>query len=394
MSDSIAHQSETSALESSTPNRTQPSTEPQNTSSTLNNPSPTRIFIRGCGAVSPAGWGVQPLIQALENRRQLPTQNIAAPGRQFSVRPVPPPNPRPACLAHPRLRRASAISQYATVAAVEALTQATAPQNFNPGPQGSSLAPGARGSSLARLGIVVGVHAASIRYSEKFFAEVLRDAATASPLLFPETVINAPASHLAANLASTHLTYSVLGDQTAFFQALLVAAGWLATNRADIVLAIAAEETAWTVSATANFFSKNVICSEGAGALCLMREPDEYAVELTAITDPAVFTTHDRVRAVANIAAQFLPGSPDQLLCDSRTGAARWDSAEARAWKNWQGTTLSPRESVGEGLSAATAWQFIAAVEHLRAKKSATAIINTAGSNQQVIAARLSCAAA
>jgi 3-oxoacyl-(acyl-carrier-protein) synthase len=312
-------------------------------------------------------------MQALENRPTLPTQSISAPGRQFTIRTVPAPNPRPACLTHPRLRRASAISQYATAAAVEALGSIRAPEH--------------------RLGIVVGVHAASIRYSEKFFAEVLRDPATASPLLFPETVINAPASHLAANISSTHLTYSVLGDQTAFFQALAVAAGWLANNRADVVLAIAAEETAWTVSATANFFSKKVICSEGAGALCLIRDPDEHAIELTAITDPAVFTSHDRPRAAANIAAQFLPGSPGQLLCDSRTGAARWDSAETRAWKNWQGTTISPREIFGEGLSAATAWQFIAAVEHLRAKKSAAAIVNTAGSNQQAIAARLSRAA-
>jgi hypothetical protein len=308
-------------------------------------------------------------MNALENKSNLPTQQIAAPGKQFSVRAVPPPNPRPTCLAHPRLRRASAISQYATAAAVEALGSFRKPEH--------------------RLGIVVGVHAASIRYSEKFFAEVLRNPATASPLLFPETVINAPASHLAANLASTHLTYSVLGDQTAFFQALMVATGWLVNNRADIVLAIAAEETAWTVSATASFFSKNVICSEGAGALCLMREPAENAIELTAITHPEVFTSHDRARAVAKVAAQFLPGSSDQLLCDSRAGAPRWDSAETRAWQNWQGPTLSPREILGEGLSAATAWQFIAAVEKLCQGAATTAIISAAGSNHQAIAACL-----
>jgi 3-oxoacyl-(acyl-carrier-protein) synthase len=333
----------------------------------------SRIFIHGCGAVSPAGWGVNALMDALNNRPDLPAQPLAAPGRNFSVRTVPTPNPRPACLAHPRLRRASAISQYATAAAIEAL--------------GSPEPSAARSSN--RLGIVVGVHAASIRYSEKFFAEVLRDAATASPLLFPETVINAPASHLAANLASTHLTYSVLGDQTAFFQALLVAAGWLATNRADTVLAIAAEETAWTVSATANFFSKDVICSEGAGALCLTREPCENSVELAAITDPAVFINHDRRRAANQIASQFLPGSPDQLLCDSRTGSRRWDSVETQAWRNWRGPTLSPRQIVGEGLSAATAWQFIAATERLRSGAAKSAIISAAGSNHQAIAARL-----
>ena len=329
----------------------------------------SRIYIRGCGAVSPAGWGVPALIEALEKRAQLPTQPLPSPTKQFTVRTVPTPNPRPAFLAHPRLRRASAISQYATAAALEALGNLRAPEH--------------------RLGIIVGVHAASIRYSEKFFFEVLRDATTASPVLFPETVINAPASHLAANINATRLTYSVLGDQTAFIQALAVAAGWLANNRVDIALVISAEETSWTVSATANFFSREVICSEGAGALCLTREPAENAIELTAITDPAVFTHHDRTRAAQKVAAEFLPGSRDTLLCDSRTGCQRWDSAETAAWRDWQGPTLSPRETLGEGLSAATAWQFIAATERLRSARAKTAIISAAGSNQQAIAARL-----
>jgi 3-oxoacyl-(acyl-carrier-protein) synthase len=329
----------------------------------------SRVFILGCGAVSPAGWGVGALMEAIDKRAKLPTQDVAGPTRKFPVRTVPAPNPRPACLAHPRLRRASAISQYATAAAIEALGNLRKPEH--------------------RLGIVVGVHAASIRYSEKFFAEVLRDPATASPVLFPETVINAPASHLAANLGSTHLTYSVLGDQTAFIQALAVAAGWLANNRVDIVLAIAAEETAWTVSASANFFSRKVICSEGAGALCLMREPGQQPIELAAITDPAVFTDHDRARATSEVAAHFLPGSANDLLCDSRTGGHRWDTAELQAWRGWKGSILSPREIVGEGLSAATAWQFVVAVQRLRAGRAASAVISSAGSNHQAIAARL-----
>jgi hypothetical protein len=329
----------------------------------------SRIYIRGCGAVSPAGWGVRPLMDVLENRVTLPTQPLASPLQEFKVRNVPAPNPRPAFFAHPRLRRASAISQYATGAAIEALGQLRTPEH--------------------RLGIVLGVHAASIRYSEKFFAEVLRDPATASPLLFPETVINAPASHLAANINATHLTYSVLGDQTAFFQALAVAAGWLANNRIDIALVIAAEETAWTVATAANYFSRQMICSEGAGALCLTRQSAENAIELTAITDPALFTGHNRSEAAKKIASQFLPGQSNELLCDSRTGSQRWDAPEADAWRNWEGPTLSPRQTLGEGLSAATAWQFIAAVEHLRAARAKTAVVATAGSNQQAIAARL-----
>lgn len=336
----------------------------------------TRIFIRGCGAVSPAGWGVQALIDALENKRDLPIEKL----QTYRVRVVPPPSPRPVILGHPRLRRASSISQFATAAAHEALGNFRQPDT--------------------RLGIVVGVHAASIRYSDRFFGEVLRDPATASPVLFPETVINAPASHLAASLGATHLSYSVLGDQTAFIQALHVAAGWLAQNRVDLALVVGSEETDWTVSAVAKFFSREVVCSEGAGAVCLSREPghptrwgeapaEPAAVELTAIIDPCLYTGTTRAQAAQKMAAQFLPGNSSEILCDSRTGSRRWDSAESAAWSQWSGQNISPRKILGEALSAATAWQFIAAARQLQTNQAQTAIISAVGSNQQSIAARL-----
>ena len=108
-----------------------------------------RLVMGGCGAVSPAGRGVRPLIEALENQTEIPTQTLS----NFKVRPVPPPAARPAVFAHPRLRRASAISQFATAAAHEALEGLRQPND--------------------RLGIVVGVQAASIRDSDRFFGEVL-----------------------------------------------------------------------------------------------------------------------------------------------------------------------------------------------------------------------------
>jgi len=328
----------------------------------------SRVFVHGSGAVSPAGWGTSALMKALDESAALPTQELSGAGKTFRVRNAPTPSPRPACLAHPRLRRVSAISQYATAAAFEALGDLRKPEH--------------------RLGIVVGVHAASIRYSERFYGDVLRDPATAPPVLFPETVINAPASHLAASLGSTHITYSVLGDQTAFVQALLIGAGWLADDRADIVLVIGAEETDWTVSASANLFSRDVICAEGAGALCLMREPS--SIELESISDPALFSGRQkREPAAKQIASEFLPGVTNDLLCDGITGSHRWDAAESTAWREWAGARLSPKRILGEGLSAATAWQFVAAAERLRAQKHPAAVISAIGSNQQAIAGRL-----
>jgi hypothetical protein len=324
----------------------------------------SRIFIRGLGAVSPAGWGVPALIEALDQQKAPATTPLS----QFQVRSVPPPTTRPACLNHPRLRRASPVSQFATAAAHEALGNLRAPHH--------------------RLAIVIGVHAASIRSSDRFFGEVLRDPATASPAIFPETVINAPASHLAATLGADHLSYSVLGDQTAFFQALIIGAQWLTDDRADIVLVIGSEETDWLVSSITSFFSRQLICSEGAGAIALMREPAPGAVELNSITEPISYAGQsNRIEAARQLASQFKP--VNELLCDSRTGSARWDRAETLAWQNWPGPQLSPRATLGEALSAATAWQFIAAADRLRRGLSKRAIISSVGSNQQAIGATL-----
>jgi 3-oxoacyl-(acyl-carrier-protein) synthase len=41
---------------------------------------------------------------------------------------------------------------------------------------------------------------------------VVSGASAASPLLFPETVFNAPASHLAAILGITGASYTLVGD--------------------------------------------------------------------------------------------------------------------------------------------------------------------------------------
>ncbi|MGH7954143.1 MAG: hypothetical protein ACREFE_19800, partial [Limisphaerales bacterium] len=71
-----------------------------------------KIFVRGLGAVSPAGWNVSDLNAALKKNVPLPFQNLARPGweKSLRVRCVPAPVSRPAFLAHPRLRRAGAIT--------------------------------------------------------------------------------------------------------------------------------------------------------------------------------------------------------------------------------------------------------------------------------------------
>ena len=140
----------------------------------------SRIFVHGLGAVSPAGWGVATLRDALKRNLPIPVKTLARPGweKSLQVRSVPQPISSPAFFAHPRLRRANSIAQYTVAAALEAL--------------GNDVAKIQTGE--LRLGIVVCVMAGSVNYSRRFYEEVLREPATASPLIFPETVFNAPAS--------------------------------------------------------------------------------------------------------------------------------------------------------------------------------------------------------
>ncbi len=335
----------------------------------------TPIFVRGCGAVSPAGWGVEPLLNALRAGETLPVQSPASPAgdRSWRVRTVPTPASRPAALAHPRLRRASAISQFAVAAAAEALQHG-----------------GFASTQGLRLGVVTGTHTACIRYSERFFGEVLRDPATASPLLFPETVVNAPASHLAAFLGGTGVSYSLIGDQTAFVQALLVATGWLLEHRVDACLVVSAEEAAWVVADAQQRFGRGIVGSEGAGAIVLAREAgNRPGVRLERITDAHLYAGRLTRNAAAHAMRHDFPRSlPNELLVDARCGVARVDRAETAAWQDWSGPRLSPRVVLGEGLSAATAWQGIAACAALADGHADAANVSVVGANLQAIGMR------
>src|SRR5208282_4171174 len=218
----------------------------------------SRVFVHGIGAVSPAGWGVPTFRGALEKGAPLPTQALTRPGRSkpFQVRLVPEPARGLAFLAHPRLRRASAITQYAIGASCEAL--------------GEDL--GRVQNGELRLGIVVCLMPGCVTYSRRFYEEVLDDPATASPLIFAETVYNAPASHLAAFLNSGTVSYTLVGDDGSFLQGVALAADWLLNDQADGCLIIGANEMDWIVADAVHLFERQSVQGAGAGALYLRKE--------------------------------------------------------------------------------------------------------------------------
>src|SRR5207247_10228762 len=128
--------------------------------------------------------------------------------RSYSVFRVPESALKSAAL--PRLRRASVISRFAAAAGLDALRAA----NVKLDPQ-----------NAARTALIFAISNGGVIYTNRFYRDAVDAAAqSASPLLFPETVFNATASHLAAILGVTGATYTVVGDG---------AVGLLAINMAE-----------------------------------------------------------------------------------------------------------------------------------------------------------------
>lgn len=284
------------------------------------------VYVNGSGAVSPAGWGVEPLRAAVEKSVSLPPTMITREGRDWPV-PVlkaPPPLSKPPFLAHPRLRRSSSISQFAMAAACEAL-------------EGESGAP----RDTKSIGVIVTVFSGCVNYSRRFYDEVLKNPATASPMLFPETVFNAPASHVSAFLGSSAINYTMVGDKGTYIVALATAANWIVEGRVDECLVIGAEEIDWLSAEALALFPRQLPLSEGAGALLLSAKAGK-GVALDLVTSEFLYSQHGRASA------------GEQMLKE----------------------LSSPRQNpaigniLGEGLMASTAWECVLAADSLAANGS------------------------
>ena len=125
-------------------------------------------------------------------------------------------------------------------------------------------------------------------YTRRFYHDIVNSgAAAASPLLFPETVFNAPASHLAAILGITGASYTLVGDGAVGILALQMAEDLMANPELDRCLVVGAEEADWLLCDAYRKWRllrpappiepfaqrpRGMILSEGAGAVLLARD--------------------------------------------------------------------------------------------------------------------------
>src|SRR5215813_6589109 len=189
------------------------------------------LAIAGMGWVTPLGNGVDPVWkQLLRGDEALPTEISEQFGdRSYNVFRVP--KSAPIGLAHPRLRRASVISRFAAAAGLEALQTAGVKVDSQ---------------NSERIALIFAISNGGVIYTKRFYRDVVETGAqSASPLLFPETVFNAPASHLASILSVSGTTYTVVGDGAVGLLAIKMAEDVMANEAFDYCLVVATEEVDW-----------------------------------------------------------------------------------------------------------------------------------------------------
>jgi len=332
----------------------------------------SRITISGTGAVSPAGWGVAALMEMLRDGVKAECSTVereTSDGRAITSRVarVPALTDKGLLPKSPRLRRTSPIGKFAAAAAFEAL-----------GPV--RLAAAQAGET--RVAVICSLMNGCVNYSNRFFGEVLKDPAFASPILFPETVYNAPSSHLSAILGSMAPNDTLVGDAAEIFTALELATEWLLRGDCDLCVVVAPEEADWLSAEAMGLRSREITPSEGAGAVVLERDGDGPV--LLVIPDPVTYSeVPNRVEALKKLRAEFSEDDGATLLADGRMGIERIDAVENEVFADWKGPRISTKTLLGEALGASASLQLVAAVEMLKVGDAEKAQVISLGGNEQ-----------
>jgi 3-oxoacyl-(acyl-carrier-protein) synthase len=367
------------------------------------------IFIAGAGWVTPLGSDIPAVWARLCNGEAAETEQISTviSPRRYTVFRVPD-AVHEMLPQHPRLRRASAISRFAAGAGLNAIESGKGLLNAE---------------ALSRTALVFAVANGGVIYTKRFFHDVATAGSqSASPLLFPETVFNAPASHLAAILGIEGVTYTLVGDGSVALVAVKMAEDLLRSNSVDYVLVVAAEEADWLLCDAYHKWRilrgkppielfcdppRGTLLSEGAGAVLLARQG---SVRLESTCGGAFFAsraelasalsqlTHDLASPEVSVAI----GSANGTFIDQMERLSITASLPAAAF-------YSPKPALGESVGASGMWQVIIAMQALktgslppslpvpvneettaRRISSGQAVVISCGLNQQVAGLRLS----
>jgi len=337
------------------------------------------LRIGGMGWVTPLGSGVSEVWQRLLDGAVAQAETISSPlgKRSFPIFRVPA-DATSRAPAHPRLRRSSAISRFAAVAGLAALEDAQVKLDAH---------------AAERTAIVFAISNGGVVYTKRFYHEVVESGAqTASPLLFPETVFNAPASHLAAILGITGASYTLVGDGAVGLLAMKMAEDLLQNPTLDRCLVVGAEEADWLLCDAYHRWRllraappiecfqphpRGMILSEGAGAVLIEPKarasarrsedpPPARTIQIESIDAGGNFTRQsDAAACMTKIFGRLGPGD-DDLIIASANGTFI-DQAERSAALHCGGDALlyAPKAVLGESVGTSSIWQVICGAQAL-----------------------------
>lgn len=322
------------------------------------------LAIRGMGWVTPLGADVPAVWEKLLRGEEARAETITSPlsprtYQAFRAPDIP--------AVHARLRRSSAISRFAVAAGLAALADA-------------GLRPCA---DTARVALIFATSNGGVIYTKRFYHDIVAaDAQSASPLLFPETVFNAPASHLAAIIGITGASYTLLGDGAVGVLALKMAEELIQNEAVDYCLVVGAEEIDWLLCDAYHKWRllrsappiepfdpalKGMILSEGAGALLLSRTG---SVQIDQVNAGGNFLKRkDATELLRKILGELEPDESD-LIIGSANGTFI-DLAEREAMRQISPGSLvyTLKPALGESVGASAIWQAIAGAQALLTRR-------------------------
>lgn len=323
------------------------------------------LAIAGMGWVTPLGSGVDSVWERLLHGDEASTTTISEEfgDRSYNAFRVPESTLRGA--VHSRLRRASAISRFAAAAGLDALQAA----NVKLDPQYAE-----------RTALIFAISNGGVIYTKRFYRDIVNEGAqSASPLLFPETVFNAPASHLAAILGISGATYTLVGDGTVGLLAIKMAEDLMANEAFDYCLVVGTEEIDWLLcdayrrwrllraAPPIEPFSKHtrgMILSEGAGAIVLTRDG---LLTIECVHPGGYFVKRAEAAESLERVLRDLGQSEIDIVVSSANGTFV-DQAECGAFKAVvpNAFVYAAKPALGESVGAAAIWQVILAAQALR----------------------------
>jgi Beta-ketoacyl synthase, N-terminal domain len=332
--------------------------------------------IAGMGWVTPWGRDLRSTWSAIHKNNQAKPEFLTSPvdGRRIPILRVPNDSVKDTATV-PRLRRSSIISHLAVSASVDAVASARI------GPE-----------ELKRTALVFASSDGGVVYTRKFFAEIVeRGEGAGSPLLFPETVYNAPASHIAARLGLECEVVTLVGDAAAGLSAVQTACELIAAGEAESCVVAAAQELDWI---TCEAYSRWGLIQDGSNSACVFSE-GAAAIVLTGKPNGCrISATHpgysysieaEAEKKFETMLTELLQRSPVDLLVSCASGT-RFDLPERKCIGKYlpSARILTPKSVLGESFACSTLQQIITGVLALEESGGGNALVVTTGYNRQV----------